>query len=299
MKIAVLLPAYNEEKTIVKVVKDFKKELPNAKIYVFDNRSSDNTAKLARKAGAVVVKAFERQGKGYVIQKMFSSIGADVYVMADADDTYPAKDVHKLIEPIVSNEADMVVGTRLENFKKEKKQFIHGIGNKMILFSLNACFPTKIKDMLSGYRVFNKYFVKNINLLSRGFSIETEMTIKALEEGFKIKEVPISYRERPKGSESKLNTFADGKLILQTILELFRDHRPMQFFMVLSFFTSAIALGFFVPIASDVFTGDVSNFTNLILTIFFVILSFQLFIAGFLASSVKRAHDEIINTFRK
>ncbi|MEM4245068.1 MAG: glycosyltransferase [Candidatus Nanoarchaeia archaeon] len=298
MRIAVLIPAYNEEKTIAKVVKDFRKELPKADILVFDNNSRDKTAKLARKAGAKVVKA-EKQGKGNVVQKMFSEVDADVYVMVDADDTYPAEYVHKLIKPIVKNEADMTVGMRMNGFVKEEKALLHKIGNKLILWSLNLCFPTKIKDMLSGYRAFNRDIVKNLNLLSGGFTIETEMTIKALEGGYRIKEIPIKYRARPKGSHSKLKSFEDGKYILQTVLQLFRDHRPMQFFLAWATLMWAIAIGFTIPIFSDIITGEVRNLTNLIMMVFFIILGLQMFMAGFLASSTKRHTEEMMHLLRK
>lgn len=298
MKTVVLIPAYNEEKTIAKVVRDFRKELPKADIIVYDNNSKDRTNVLAKKAGAKVVKA-EKQGKGNVVQKMFDEVDADVYVMVDGDDTYPAEYVHDLINPIFDNEADMTMGMRMNGFVKEEKAFLHKIGNKMILWSLNVCFPTKIKDMLTGYRAFNKDIVKNFNLLSSGFTIETEMTIKALENGYRIKEIPIEYRERPKGSISKLKSFEDGKYIMQTILQLFRDHRPMQFFLGLAFFMWAIALGFTVPIFSELITGEVDNLTNLIMMVFFIILGLQMFVAGFLASSTKRHSEEMMHFLRK
>jgi glycosyltransferase involved in cell wall biosynthesis len=298
MKTVVLIPAYNEEKTIAKVVKDFRKELPKADILVFDNNSKDKTAELAKKAGAKVVRA-EKQGKGHVVQKMFSDVDADVYVMVDGDDTYPAEYVHGLMKPVVSNEADMVVGMRMNGFKKEEKALLHKIGNTAIKWSLNLCFPTKVKDMLSGYRVFNRDIVKNLNLLSSGFTIETEMTIKALEGGYRIKEIPIKYRERPKGSVSKLKSFEDGKYILQTILELFRDHRPMQFFLAWAGLMWAIAIGFLMPIFSQLIYGQVDNITNLIMMIFFVILGLQMFVAGFLASSTKRHTEEMMHMLRR
>ncbi len=298
MKTAVLIPAYNEEKTIAKVVKDFRRELPKADILVYDNNSKDRTAKLARKAGAKVVKA-EKQGKGNVVQKMFSEVEADVYVMVDGDDTYPAEYVHELIKPIIRNEADMVVGMRMNGFVKEEKALLHKIGNNAIKWSLNLCFPTKVKDMLSGYRGFNKDIVKNLNLMSSGFTIETEMTIKALESGYRIKEVPIKYRERPKGSVSKLKTWDDGTFIMQTILQLFRDHRPMQFFLAGALVMWGIGVGFLAPIFTEVITGEVRNITNLVMTVFFIILGLQMFVAGFLASSTKRHTAELMHLIRK
>ncbi|MFH1210291.1 MAG: glycosyltransferase [archaeon] len=298
MRIAVLIPAYNEEKTIAKVVKDFRRELPRADILVFDNNSKDKTAKLAKKAGARVVRA-EKQGKGHVVQKMFNEVEADVYVMVDGDDTYPAEYVHEIIKPIVGNEADMTVGERMNGFVKEEKAFLHKLGNKMILWSLNACFPTKIKDMLSGYRAFNKDIVKNLNLLSSGFTIETEMTIKALENGYRIKEIPIKYRERPKGSVSKLKSWEDGTFIMQTILQLFRDHRPMQFFLAGAGVMWAVAIGFLLPIFTELMTGEVSNITNLVMMTFFIILGLQMFMAGFLASSTKRHTEELMHLVRR
>jgi len=297
MRTAVLIPAYNEEKTIAKVVRDFRRELPKAEILVFDNNSKDETAKLARKAGARVVKA-ERQGKGNVVQKMFKEIEAELYIMVDADDTYPAEEVHKIIEPITKNEADMVMGMRMNSYVKEEKKLMHKIGNKLILWSLNLCFPTKIKDMLTGYRAFNRETVKNMNLLSTGFTIETEMTVKALEGGYRIKEVPIRYRERPEGSVSKLKSWEDGTYILQTILKLFRDHRPMQFFLVWAAFMWAIAIGFMVPIFNDLMTGQVKNLTNLVMMMLFILLGVQMFITGFTASSVKSHNEELMHLIR-
>ena len=198
MKTAVLIPCYNEEMTVEKVVKDFKKELPDADIYVYDNNSKDKTAELAEKAGAIVRHEY-RQGKGNVVRTMFREIDADIYVMVDGDDTYPAEEVHKLIEPIVNGEADMVIGDRLTNgtYQKENKRHFHEFGNNLVKSAINVTFHSKLKDIMTGYRVFNKFFVKNMPVLSPKFEIETEMSLHALDKKFIIKEIPIVYRDRP------------------------------------------------------------------------------------------------------
>lgn len=292
-KIAVLIPALNEEITIAKVVKDFKRELPDAKIYVFDNNSKDRTSERARQAGALV-RLYKRKGKGSVMREMFDSIDADIYVMVDGDDTYPAEDIHKLMKPVLSDEADMVMGSRLEHFQKEEKRWIHNLGNKIIKWSVNTTFNVNIKDMLTGYRVMNRHFVKQINLLSSGFEIETELTIKALENHFRIKEIPVEYRERPKGSKSKLSSFHDGMKILQTTLQLFRDYRPMQFFLVLSAIFFAVTIGFAVPVLQELFTtGKITKIYTFSMTLLSFMISFTLFIAGFITSAVHSLRQEI------
>ncbi|MFH1249061.1 MAG: glycosyltransferase family 2 protein [archaeon] len=297
--IAVLIPALNEEITIKKVVLDFKKEVPGCKIYVFDNGSTDNTSKLAKEAGAIV-QQFKRRGKGSVMKAMFEEINADYYILVDGDDTYPADRIKDLLAPVVNDDADMTIGTRLENFQKEENRLLHNFGNKVIRASVNFCFNSKIKDMLSGYRVMNKDFVKNINLLASGFEIETELTIKALEDGYRIREIPVGYRERPPGSKSKLNALSDGTRILTTTLNLFRDYRPMQFFILLSFFSIAVAAGFgYVPIAEIIQSGKILHPYSFAMCMFFTLLSFQLFITGFITSSVHRLKEETMNVLRK
>ena len=244
-KIAVLIPCYNEELTIEKVVKDFKKELPDADIYVYDNNSKDKTAQIAKNAGAIVRKE-TRQGKGNVVRTMFREIDADIYVMVDGDDTYPAEFVHQLIEPVRNGEADMTIGDRLSNgtYQEQIKKNFHEFGNNLVRKAINILFNNKLKDIMTGYRVFNKTFVKNMPVLSPNFELETEMTLFALDKKFRLKEIPIIFRERPDGSESKINTVSDGIKVIKTIIKMFKDHKPLKFFTIL--FTILLLIGIFV-----------------------------------------------------
>lgn len=230
-KIAVLIPCYNEEVTIKKVIEDFKKELPEADIYVYNNNSKDKTYEIASKCDAIVRNEYN-QGKGNVVRRMFREIDADIYVMVDADDTYPAEFVHKLIEPIRNKTADMVVGDRLSNgtYKKENKRMFHNFGNNLVKKAINTIFKSNLNDIMSGYRAFNKMFVKNIPVLSSKFEIETEMTLHALDKKFIVKEIPIEYRDRPEGSVSKLNTINDGMKVIKTIIKMYKDFKPRKFF---------------------------------------------------------------------
>lgn len=243
MEIAVLIPCYNEELTVEKVVKDFKHELPKAKIYVYDNNSTDKTAEIALKAGAIVRKE-SRQGKGNVVRSMFRDIEADVYVLVDGDDTYPAEEAPKMIEAVLNREADMVIGDRLSNgtYFEENKRNFHDFGNKLVLGLINWMFNSNLKDILTGYRVYNRFFVKNFPILSEGFQIETEMSVFALNYKFKIKQMPILYRDRPEGSFSKLNTFKDGFRVIRILSSLFKDTRPMLFFGLVSFIFVVLTL---------------------------------------------------------
>lgn len=249
MKTVVLIPCYNEELTIEKVIKDFKKELPEAEIYVYDNNSKDKTAEIAKKAGAIVRKE-SRQGKGNVVRTMFREIEADIYVMVDGDDTYPAEFVHKLIKPVVNGEADMTIGDRLSNgtYQQEIKKNFHEFGNNIVRSSINLLFNCKLKDIMTGYRVFSRTFVKNIPIMSPKFELETEMTLFALDKRFRIKEIPIIFRERPEGSESKINTFSDGIKVLKTIIKMFKDFKPRQFFWIISFLLVLIGLIVGIPV---------------------------------------------------
>ena len=234
-KIAVLIPCYNEKLTITKVVKDFKKELPHASIYVYNNNSTDESAQLAKKAGAIVVNEYA-QGKGNVVRSMFNDIDADVYVMVDADDTYPADEVHNLIQPVLESKADMVIGDRLSStYFEENKRPFHNVGNSLVRGLINFLFKSDIKDVMTGYRAFSKCFVKTMPVMSNGFQIETEMTVFSLVHNMKICQVPIQYRDRPQGSYSKLNTTSDGFKVLLTLFNLFKDNRPFLFFGCLSF----------------------------------------------------------------
>ncbi len=252
MKIAVLIPCYNEELTIEKVIKDFKKELPNADIYVYDNNSKDKTAEIARRNGAIVKHEY-RQGKGNVVRSMFRDVDADIYVMVDGDDTYPAEEVHKLIKPIEEGRADMVIGDRLTNgtYQKENKRHFHEFGNNLVRKSINVLFKTNLKDIMTGYRVFNKIFVKNMPVMSPKFEIETEMSLHALDKKFIIEEIPIVYRDRPAGSVSKLNTVSDGIKVVETIIKMFKDFKPRQFFWVISLIFIILGLIVGIPVITE------------------------------------------------
>lgn len=249
MKIAVLIPCYNEELTIEKVIKDFRKELPDADIYVYDNNSKDKTAQIAKNNGAIVVHEY-KQGKGNVVRSMFRDIDADIYVMVDGDDTYPAEEVHKLIEPIANGQADMAIGDRLTNgtYQKENKRYFHEFGNNLVKKAINIAFKNDLKDIMTGYRAFNKLFVKTMPVLSPKFEIETEMSLHALDKRFIIKEIPIVYRDRPEGSVSKLNTISDGINVLKTIVKMFKDFKPRQFFWIISLIFIMIGLIIGVPV---------------------------------------------------
>lgn len=299
MNIAVLIPALNEEITIAKVINDFRKQLPKADIYVFDNNSSDKTKEIALDNNASVITV-KRRGKGHVVREMFEKVDADYYILVDGDDTYPAEEIHKLLDPVVTAKCDMTIGSRLSNFRKENKKLMHSFGNNVIKSALKFTFPTKVNDLLSGYRVMNNEFVKNVNLLSAGFTVETELTIKALEDNFRIIEIPINYKERPKGSSSKLKSFSDGFSILQAILHLFRDYRPFQFFLLLSLGSFAIAAGFGYYSLLQIYNfGKITNITDFVFFIFFIFVSIQLLITGFLASSIRYHNKELIGEIRK
>jgi glycosyltransferase involved in cell wall biosynthesis len=228
-RIAVLIPCYNEEPTVGHVVKAFRAELPGARIYVFDNNSTDNTLESARAAGAIVINE-PRQGKGFVVQSMFRRVDAEVYVMVDGDATYPAKAVHQLIGPILAGQADMVVGSRLHAGLQSEFRQLNRWGNRLVLTLLNSTFKVKLTDILSGYRAFNRKFVKGLPLFGGGFEIETELTIKAVARGLRIVEIPTVLTSRPQGSHSKIKFWRDGTIILNTILALFRDYKPLTFF---------------------------------------------------------------------
>lgn len=289
-KIAVLLPAYNEEMTIVKVIQDFQKALPNADIYVYDNNSTDRTNELATEAGAIV--RFEpRQGKGNVVRSMFREIDADYYIMADADDTYPAAEVKKLLEPLQSGVADMTIGDRLSNgtYEKENKRGFHGFGNNLVRKLINRLYRGEYNDIMTGYRGFNKLFVKTFPVLSPGFEIETELSIHALDKRFKLVEVPITYKDRPEGSESKLSTFSDGLKVLTMIFNLFKDYKPLIFFSLLTvlFFLLGLLVG--IPVISEFTnTGYIDKLPSAVLATGLMILSALSFVAGFILDTFVR-----------
>ena len=247
-KIAVLIPCYNESKTIEKVVKDFKAALPEAVIYVYDNNSSDGTDEIARNAGAVVRYEF-RQGKGNVIRRMFREIDAECYIMTDGDDTYPAECAPEMVDMVLNRKTDMVVGDRLSStYFTENKRPFHNFGNSLVRKSINTLFDTDIKDMMTGYRAFSYQFVKSFPVLSKGFEIETEMSIHAADKNMFVENSVITYRDRPEGSESKLNTYSDGFKVIRTIVRLFRTYRPMPFFGIISAILAVIAVAFFIPV---------------------------------------------------
>lgn len=249
-KIAVLIPCYNESLTIEKVVKDFQKELPEATIYVYDNNSSDNTADIAEKAGAVVVHEY-RQGKGNVIRSMFRDIQADCYIITDGDDTYPAEYAREMCELVLNGKADMVIGDRLSaTYFEENKRPFHNFGNSLVRGCINTFWKNKKKilDVMTGYRAFSPMFVKSFPILSQGFEIETEMTIHALDKNLLLASIPVNYRDRPAGSFSKLNTYVDGAKVLMTIFNLYRNYRPLRFFGAISIFFMIVALILFLPI---------------------------------------------------
>ncbi len=292
--IAVLIPCYNEELTIAKVIQDFQKELPNAVIYVYDNNSNDNTSKIAEENGAIVKKEF-RQGKGNVVRSMFRDIDADIYVMIDGDDTYPAEFVHDLIYPIEHEEVDIVTGDRHSNgtYKDENKRAMHNFGNNLVKNLINKIFKTNIKDIMTGYRVFNKKFVKNMPINSSGFEIETEMTLHTLDKRFLIKEIAIKYRDRPEGSFSKLNTYSDGMRVLKTILWVFKDYKPLIFFSSLALVFLILGLVVGLPVLKEFFeTSLISKIPSAVLSVGLILISVLSLFSGFILDTVVKQHRE-------
>lgn len=294
MRIAVLIPCYNEELTIAKVINDFKCALPDALIYVYDNNSSDNTFDKAKASGAIVLKE-SRQGKGNVVRTMFRDIDADCYIMVDGDDTYPAEFVHKLIKPIIENQADMVIGDRLSNgtYNAENKRLFHGFGNSLVKYLIGSLFNNNINDIMTGYRAFNKYFVKTMPVMSHGFEIETEMSIHALDKNFLICEIPIDYRDRPEGSTSKLNTFKDGIKVIETIFNLFKDYKPFAFFSFFSAISLAFGLIAGIPVIKEfIITRYITKMPSAILAVGFVLVSFLLISCGLILDTIAKANKK-------
>lgn len=291
--ITVLIPCYNEELTIGKVIRDFRAELPNAVICVFDNNSSDHTAEEAAKAGAVLL-CERRQGKGYVVQSMFHHLDAEVYVIVDGDGTYPADAVHALIEPILKGEADMVVGSRLHRESQSRFRLLNRAGNRLFLAILNRLFRVELTDILSGYRAFNRRFVKDMPLFSRGFEIETELTIKALERGHQVVEVPVDLRARPDGSFSKIRVVHDGLLILNTILALFRDYKPLTFFALvgLALMGSGMVPGAIV-VVEYLKTGLVLRLPLALLAVGLESIGTLFLVAGLIIHTITRRFQEL------
>lgn len=293
-KIAVLIPCYNEGKTIEKVVKDYKKALPEADIYVYDNNSTDDTAKIAENAGAIVKHEY-RQGKGNVIRSMFRQIDADCYIMVDGDDTYPAENAREMCNLVLDKKADMVVGDRLSStYFTENKRPFHNFGNRIVRFLINKLFKNNIKDIMTGYRAFSKGFVKTYPVLSKGFEIETEMTIHAVDKNFLIKEVPVAYRDRPVGSVSKLNTYRDGFKVLKMIATLFKEYKPFFFFNIISIVLALISLLFIVPVFQEYFeTGLVLRFPTLIVGGFIMLSALLSFICGVILDVIVKKHKQL------
>ena len=280
-KMAVLIPCYNESKTIEKVVNDYRKALPEAVIYVYDNNSTDNTAEIAEKAGVVVRHEYQ-QGKGNVIRRMFREIDAECYIMVDGDDTYPAEYGRKMTDMVLNKHVDMVVGDRLSStYFEENKRPFHNFGNSLVRWSINALFKSDIKDIMTGYRAFSYQFVKTFPVLSRGFEIETEMSIHALDKNLYVENLVIEYRDRPAGSESKLNTYSDGIKVLKTIARLFKNYKPLNFFGIIAFILFVLALIFFIPVLyAYIQTGLVKNFPTLIVCGFTVIAAILSLFSG-------------------
>lgn len=286
-KIAVLIPCYNESKTIAKVVGDWKRALPEASIYVYDNNSTDGTADIAGRAGAIVRREFH-QGKGNVIRRMFRDIDALAYIMVDGDDTYPAEYGRQMADLVLNENVDMVVGDRLSStYYTENKRPFHNFGNDLVRSSINRLFKTDIKDIMTGYRAFSFLFVKTFPVLSRGFEIETEMTIHAVDKNMLVRNVVIEYRDRPAGSESKLNTFSDGAKVLLTIARLFRNYKPMAFFGLFTLILLAIAVIMDIPVfATYISTGLVPRFPTLIVSGFIAMAALLSLFAGLMLSTM-------------
>lgn len=293
-KIAVLIPCYNESKTIKKVVEDYKKALPEADIYVYDNNSNDHTDEIARKAGAIVKYEY-RQGKGNVIRSMFKDIDADCYLMIDGDDTYPAENAKEMCDLILEKKADMVIGDRLSStYFTENKRPFHNFGNRLVRGLINFLFESDVRDIMTGYRAFSYEFVKTFPVLSKGFEIETEMTIHALDKNFLLKEVKVGYRDRPAGSVSKLNTYRDGFRVLKTIGRLFKEYKPTIFFSLLSLLFLIISFAFGIPVFGEYFkTGLVPRYPTLIFSGFMLMIAIILFACGLILEVVVKKHRQL------
>ena len=288
-EIAVLIPCYNESKTIGKVVRDFKEALPKAVVYVYDNNSKDKTDQIARQAGAVVRYEYQ-QGKGNVIRRMFREIDAKCYIMVDGDDTYPANEALKLCDAVLNRGADMVVGERLSSsYFEENKRPFHNIGNSLVRGVINRMFKSDIRDIMTGYRAFSYQFVKSFPVLSKGFEIETEMSIHAIDKNMRVENVIIQYRDRPEGSVSKLNTYSDGFRVIMTIIKLYKNYKPMGFFTWISAILALISTLFLIPVIGEYLsTGLVERFPTLIVCCFVYIAAIQALFAGLMLSSMKQ-----------
>ena len=296
-KIAVLIPCFNEEKTIGKVIRDFHRELPKAEIYVFDNNSSDDSAAIAAQEGAVVILE-PRQGKGFVVEKMLGTVDADLYVMVDGDDTYPAESIHSLIDPVKGGQADMTVGSRFSEYEDTSFRNLHLFGNRLVKFCINWIMNADLKDILSGYRVFNRTLVESIPTVSSGFEIETELTIQTLYYQRKIVEVEIPYRARPEGSESKLNTFSDGFRVLWKLFSLFRSLKPLTFFGGIGgvLFVLSLLVGW-LPVRDYLVNPDhyVEHVPSAILAAGLMMLSFLFMFTGLQLHMINQRFRELHN----
>ena len=288
-QIAVLIPCYNESSTIARVVSDFRRVLPEAVVYVYDNNSTDGTAELAAAAGAVVRHEYQ-QGKGNVIRRMFREVDAECYIMTDGDDTYPAENAREMADLVLSRQADMVVGDRLSStYFEENKRPFHNFGNSLVRAGINMLFRSSIRDIMTGYRAFSYQFVKTFPVLSKGFEIETEMSIHAVDKNLHIENVVVQYRDRPAGSESKLNTCSDGFKVIRTILRLYRDYRPFAYFGIIALLLAALAAGFFIPVFSEFLrTGLVPNFPTLIVCGFTMIAAIQSLFTGLTLETLRQ-----------
>ena len=296
--IAVLIPCYNEAKTIEKVVKDYKKALPEADIYVYDNNSSDNTDKIAKKAGAIVEYEY-KQGKGNVIRGMFRNIDADCYLMIDGDDTYPADNAREMCDLILNGKADMVIGDRLSStYFTENKRPFHNFGNKIVRFFINKIFKNNIKDIMTGYMAFSYNFVKGFTVLSKGFEIETEMTIHSVDKNYKLIEIPVTYRDRPEGSVSKLNTFSDGIKVLKTIATLFKEYKPALFFNIIAIICLLLSLIIGFPVIINYFqTGLVPKFPSLIVSTILLVITLLMWITGIILQVINKKHKQLYELY--
>lgn len=298
-KIAVLIPCYNERNTIGKVVSDYKRVLPEADIYVYDNCSTDDTAAVAEAHGAIV-KYECRQGKGNVVRQMFHDIEADCYFLVDGDDTYPAEAAPEMCEAILSEQYDMVIGDRLSStyFQENKRRF-HDTGNRLVKYLINQIFHSDIKDIMTGCRALSRQVVKSMPLLSKGFEIETEMTIFALDNNWRIRQIPISYKDRPEGSESKLSTFSDGMKVLTTIFRLFRDYKPLRFFSYIALFLVFIALVALIPVLVEyLHTGLVPRYPTLIVCGFVILFAMLLWVCGIILEVMLVRHRQLCQLFQ-
>lgn len=292
-KIAVLIPCYNEAVTIKKVINDFQRELPEATIYVYDNNSSDDTAKIAEAEGAVVRHEYQ-QGKGNVIRRMFRDIDAQCYIMTDGDDTYPAEFAREMCNKVLERNVDMVVGDRLSStYFEENKRPFHNFGNSIVRASINTIFKSDIKDIMTGYRAFSYNFVKTFPVLSKGFEIETEMTIHTVDKNMLCENVIIEYRDRPDGSESKLNTYSDGFKVLMTIAKLFKNYKPYLFFTLVAIVLFVLSVGFFIPVLVSFFqTGTVEKLPTVVVCGITMLASIISYFSGLVLDTMKQKNRQ-------